>query len=461
MIAANESQARNIQKLILAAILVIYMVVAFLYARSVPKWNAPDEPSHFNYVKTITQTWTFPILKQGDYDFAYLEKAKAAKFPDSMPIDSIRYEFHHPPLYYMLASPFLLLSSGLPIDTQVLILRLLSALFGALTIVVTFLIAQHLFPEDKILPLAASAFVAFVPMHIFMNASINNDSLANFLLSALLLALITSQSRRIKEAPTTKFMDRDSLLLGVILGLCLLAKVTAYIGVVLVALVIVWQEILQNNWNLQSFRRLSIFRNAAWRLAKIYVIALVLGGWWFVRNAIVYGNLDIFGLKRHDLVVVGQPLTGKFGLAAARNFFFLSFKSFWGVFGWMGIFMDERIYVILGLISAVATLGFLLYIVRAWLRPSELSTHQKFSLFLLFAALALIFAGWFQYNLTYIQAQGRYLFPTISAIAIFFSLGLREIISKRHAATVFSLLVLGLLALDILSLYRFIIPQLR
>jgi hypothetical protein len=52
---------------------------------------------------------------------------------------------------------------------------------------------------------------------------------------------------------------------------------------------------------------------------------------------------------------------------------------------------------------------------------------------LLALTFLLILAGLLQYNLTFIQAQGRYLFPAIVPIAIFFVLGLRELASPDTA----------------------------
>ncbi len=35
------------------------------------------------------------------------------------------------------------------------------------------------------------------------------------------------------------------------------------------------------------------------------------------------------------------------GFPTAKRAFSFTFKSFWGVFGWMGVFLDERIYTAL------------------------------------------------------------------------------------------------------------------
>ncbi len=454
----------NAPRIVLSLIVVAYLGLALLYARSVPKWNAPDEPGHFNYVKTIAQTGTLPILQQGDYDQDFLAKATAARFPDSMPVDGIRYESHQPPLYYLLATPLLWLGSRLDISTQVLILRLLSVIFGALTVLVTFGTARRLFPNDAIVPLAASAFVAFLPMHLFMDAAIDNDSLANLLLSTLLFCLVTSLQNRPASAASklelAYTLDRQALLWGVLVGLGILTKDTASVGAILVVAVVLWQEFGTSGWELVSAVSGASIRRAIWRLVQAGGVALVVSGWWFVRNAAVYGNLDIFARARHDQVVVGQPLTGTFDVTAARHFLLVSFKSFWGIFGWMGTVMDERVYLVLALLTGCAILGLLLYLGHISLRPSELSPNQRASLVVLALAFGLVLAGVLQYNFTYVQPQGRYFFAAIAPIAIFFTLGLRELISARYAAICFALLSIGLFALDVVALNRFILPDL-
>jgi hypothetical protein len=195
-------------------------------------------------------------------------------------------------------------------------------------------------------------------------------------------------------------------------------------------------------------------------LLLVFALALVISGWWFIRNLWVYGDTDLFGLRRHDLVVAAQPRTGEFDLAAAKNFAFVSFKSFWAQFGWMGVPADERTYAVLGLVSAVAGLGLILFLLRALADRQLLSWHQRASLTLLGATLILVLLEMFLYNLRYLQPQGRYLFPAIFPIGVFFTLGVRELARERYAQLVFSLLFAGLFLLNLLFLTR-LIPQLR
>lgn len=497
-------------KAILTAIIAIYLVLAVAYASTIPKWNAPDEPSHYNYVKNIAEHGQLPILKQGDYDFGYLEKLKAARFPDGMSIDSIRYESHQPPLYYLLATPIFWATTALPVNSQVIALRLLSALFGALTILVGYRALRLAFGNDSLVPVASAAFIASVPMYIHLTAAINNDSLANLLLSVVLLGGVsvlvqdnpsgaavkdTVKSDSTKEhlfervaapAPHSfwkrigsradqtlrNIFAREYVLWGVLLGLNLLTKTTASTAVVLVAFIVAVQEYrLRPRSGRTAFTRAA--GRAASRLARIYAVALAISGWWFIRNVWVYGNLDVFGLKRHDLVVVGQPLTGPFTLSTAKHFFTVSFQSFWAQFGWMGILVDQRIYTFLWTLCALAGFGFVLYVIRVILSTSilgdEPSTearlrhgqdlpNEPWVLGLLALCLVLLAGGVIQYNLTYIQAQGRYFFPAIVPIAAFFVLGIREIVSPRHVRLVFVLLFSGMFLFDLVALSRYILP---
>jgi hypothetical protein len=162
-------------------------------------------------------------------------------------------------------------------------------------------------------------------------------------------------------------------------------------------------------------------------LLAIFSLALLLSLWWFARDAAVYGLFDLTGRLRHDAVVVGQPRT-VLGLEAARHFVVVTFKSFWAQFGWMGILVDQRIYLLLAVLTGMAALGLVLWIAQ---RLPKLPAEQKWALGLLALTFLLILAGLLQYNLTFIQAQGRYLFPAIVPIAIFFVLGLRELARRR------------------------------
>jgi hypothetical protein len=401
------------------------------YVALTPLWQAPDEPAHFNYVRYLAEHAAFPVLQMGDYPHDYLEQIKAAKFPPSMSVDSIRYEFHQPPLYYAIAALVYKAASGLPLAQQVFALRLLSLLFGAMLLVVAYAIVSEIFPSDTVLALGATAFVATVPMHVAMTAAINNDALAELLLAALLLVPVL----RIKGTLSPR---NFALWGGLLLGLGLLTKTTVYPAALI---------LLAAEWGRWRLERTNI-RSALLPLAALFALSFLLSFWWFIRNALTYDGLDFFGWARHDAIVIGQPQTrewlaqlGVFGLLKA--FLVTTFHSFWAQFGWMGVLIDSRLYFVLAVLCAVAAAG-LVFLAMRLRRERFLSAEQLWSLGLLLLALALTAASYLWYNLKFVQHQGRYLFPAIVPIGVFFTMGLREAIRPEQRRLVAALFVAAL-----------------
>jgi hypothetical protein len=452
----NEGRRVWLGRLILSGIILAYVALAVGYALGTPPWNNPDEPAHYNYLRHIATTGQLPILQMGDYNFAELEQLKAARFPASLSIAGVRYEYHQPPLYYLLGAAIYKVTASLPLPTQVLILRLFSVALGVLVLLVAYATAQEAFSGDRMLALSTVAFVAFVPMHTAMTAAINNDTLAELLLALLLWLSL----RRLRDADPPR---RYVLLAGLLLGLGLLTKVTVYVGAVVLLAAEVGRIVLGAKTGNQAIRKsgnqeiphslIPRFPDSLITIVSIFSVALLLSLWWFVRNAVVYGHLDLTGRLRHDAVVVGQPRT-VLGLEAVRHFVVVTFQSFWAQFGWMGILVDQRIYLLLAVLTGLAALGLALWIAQ---RLPRLPARQKWAWGLLALTFLLILAGLLQYNLTFIQAQGRYLFPAIVPIAICFALGLRELASRRWLLP--ATLGVGLAAVYVVKRQHALLPE--
>ena len=52
----------------LLLILLVYLVIAGLFATRIPAWQVPDEPAHYNYVRQLAQTGQFPVLEPSDWN---------------------------------------------------------------------------------------------------------------------------------------------------------------------------------------------------------------------------------------------------------------------------------------------------------------------------------------------------------------------------------------------------------
>jgi 4-amino-4-deoxy-L-arabinose transferase-like glycosyltransferase len=459
----------------LTLIIAAYLVTGILYAVKTPPWQAPDEPAHYNYIKYLAENCRFPVLQMGDYPHNYLEEIKARQFPPEMSIEPLRYEFHQPPLYYILATAVYKLFAG-----RLLPLRLLSVLLGCCLLWVAYHIVKEIFPGNEALALGATAFVAFVPMHVAMTAAVNNDTLAELILAVILWMLVKyirqggkldfgqtqgrwSETRFLESSiPKTRAIastfdtpgsavDRKnpvSLLirLGVLTGLGLLTKITTLVAIPLALVAIV----AKRTW-LEQSRKSGLVRRYLLPAACYLLPALLLALPWFVRNAVVYGGLDIWGLGIHDAIVERQPRTAEWlaqlgATGLAREFILTTFESFWAKFGWMAVLVDERIYIVLALLCAVVGLGLVLFVVRN-LRQRTLTSSQRMALGLLALSALFTLLSYLWYNLTFVQHQGRYLFPALIPLGLAFALGLREILTRDNARAVALLFLVGILIL--------------
>jgi 4-amino-4-deoxy-L-arabinose transferase-like glycosyltransferase len=395
--------------LALAAIMVVYLGLALGYAVATPRWNNPDEPAHFNYLAQLATSGRLPVLQPGDWDSAQLsQRLQSGRFTTGEPIDSFRYEGHQPPLYYALMAPVYRLTAGRS-GFQVVALRCGSIVLGLVLLGLVYATTRTLAPDRPELPPLAAGTVAFIPMHTAMTAAINNDTLAEVLASASILVSVLGLRRG--------FTTRLVVLLGVLGGLVLLTKVTIYLFFPLALVAIALEASRQAGPAAQS--------RATRQIALAVAIAGLISGWWFVRDVAVYGWPDLFGLIRHDRVVVGQPRPAPLDwtLEPLRYFLYNTFRSFWAQFGWSAVVVDpvqQRPYWLYLLLVGLASGG----LVRFWRRELPgWPLGAASGLFLILAALVLVAAEVAVYNLSFIQAQGRYLFPAILPIGLLLGLG--------------------------------------
>jgi hypothetical protein len=431
----------RVARWLLPAIVVLYLILGILYAVYTPDWQAPDEPAHYIYIEYLAEQQRFPVLKAGDYPADYLEEIKAARFPPEMSIAPIRYEFHQPPLYYLLATPIYQLFERVAAGSSLLPLRLLSVLLGALFLFVVHWTAQALAPDRPWLALAATAFVAFLPMHIAMSAAVNNDTLAELMLATILLLAVRYLKLETAE-PGGRADTRLLVLLGVTTGLALVTKSSIYIALPLVLLAIAVKV-----WWLEDGSFWQGVKAAAVYLLPAVALALP----WWLRNLAIYGGTDFLGLTRHNAVVAGQLTTAEFvagnGLRQLLlDFFLTSFRSFWGQFGWMGVLLDQRIYQALGIVSALAVVGFALWAVRTWHARAQADSEgagrrQWAAGSLLLASGGLTLASYAWYNTQFLQHQGRYLFTALVPISLAVALGWREALRRERALLLAALLL--------------------
>jgi hypothetical protein len=215
-------------------------------------------------------------------------------------------------------------------------------------------------------------------------------------------------------------------MLGVTLGLGQLTKATVYYT----ALPIVIVTLLVHH------RRYALRPT---HYVLVLVPALTLGALLWIRNLSVYGGFDILGLARHNAIVVGQPTTAEwiaqYGLAdTVWRGLTTTFHSFWGQFGWMAVPMPDNVYLILGVLSSAGVVGWVWWLIeRCRKQVARCSGPHGVLLALL---VVLTFGGLLYYNFTFVQHQGRYLFPALIPLGLLFTLGLDQWLSKIKAVAI-------------------------
>lgn len=402
---------------ILAFILVAYGVIAAAYAVSIPFGEAPDESAHLPYVAYLADAHRLPVFQPGHGS----------------------YEFHQAPLYYIAAVPSFVIGRAISPGHEYLAVRFLGIILGLCVICFTYLLARDLCPERPRLATAAAGFVAFLPMHVALSASVTNDVAAEVPFAVALWQMAVA----LRDGWTW----RRTLVVGVICGVAVLVKSSG-----LALLPVAWLAVLLSP-------RDAGVRRLAPRVLALTATALAICGWWLVRNQVLYGDalawrafLQAFAENPHPSDLIGPNLSVLNYLLWVIGW---TFASFWGVFGSMKIFMPTwGVYAPLTAVTAAATAGLWLE-----LRDAQVwDPWRKRAAWVLGAIAFVVLASFVRFNLTFFQAQGRYLFLALPVIALAFTAGWARLFPRPLRDTGSFLLWLALLVLTGCALPVWIVP---
>ena len=434
-LAATGEQSRWLL-LFLAAIVSFRLVTGVLYSLVTPPWQSPDEPRHFEHVRLLlergrplTVADTDPHLQRQilqsmvDSDFwSWFFGPRPKQTPGSFrEIWPSHYTMlHRPSLYYWLGLPFLGLVSGRSLVAQLEALRLFSVLLGVGTVLVAFLTARVLFPQDAFMALGTASFVALVPMYAWLSGMLNNDNLATLAVSLLVLCV----------ALMVRFGIKWQLGLATlaVAGLAVVTKRTSVAEVAVLPVV----PIIHYWGRRERHARLAV-RLAAASLA----VAAAVGGIVAFRPNLLPWLAKPLGsalLNSPDyaLRLLDHPYLSWEFLQLLWRYAEVSVWSFWALFGWMNLSVDSIWYDALKVVHLGSAAGLLLLLVRSWLGRGSLHSFQAKALLLYVVSFGLLSvlavaeaAYYFAPNHT---PQGRYFFTLIVPIGLFFTLGWRELL---------------------------------
>jgi hypothetical protein len=323
----------------------------------------------------------------------------------------------HGPIYYAALGPAYLLASNSPFS-QLTMMRLTSALIGALTVLCTFLLARELAPGHPWLAVLAALLVAFQPMYGFMSGSVNNDVGVNAAAAALLLLLI----RMLRRGLTVQ----RGLLIGAVLLILPIIKGTGYAlfpvaGVAFAATA--WRHHRRealSGWaalvaGAVVGRGLAVLLNGAFRQPAAKVSAT--GSASAAANSVLEHPFGYLGyvwqvfLPRLSFMAPHWETTNYPG-------FVIFVERGWGAFGWYDVFFSHWVYsVIFVCMLAMLPIG-LIAARRERLAVRRNLAEVGILLLTPIAVIAGVEAAFYTVGTRPVIPEfGRYVFPAIAALA--------------------------------------------
>jgi hypothetical protein len=229
------------------ALLLLGMALRLGALINVNAWWGYDSDGHYQYVQWFATHWTPP------------------------PVDRF-FQAFHPPLYYALGG--LILRAGGHIDA----LRFFSVLLGCARLALVWLGLELYLPDRRMARLLALALSAVLPVALFMDVTIGGEGLQNFLsVIVLILAPLTLRAHGRRRWSLAAW-------LGLVLGLCLLTKISGTALFVAIGLAVLAELFMSRDVGVADrFARAAPF-------ALSLGVALAVSGPLLVRNIRVVGK---------------------------------------------------------------------------------------------------------------------------------------------------------------------------
>lgn len=301
--------------------------------------------------------------------------------------------------------------------------RFISVLCGTGMAVMVIKIGHELFAK-KTWRWCFIVSVTMLPQVVYLGCYLNTDSLALFSISVIIYAWI----RGIKS----RWNWKSVLILGVGIGICALSYYNAY-GYLLTSVILYivsWFVREERKVNWKDFWKKGII---------IAVVAIVIAGWWFVRNAVIYDG-DFLGMQAESEYAEEYAMDGmkpsqlansnNLGeslseMLIGRKWIKTTLMSFSGILGTFEVIALNRIYWLYIFTIAFALIMCLLRYGSSSFRKSRVKDKKRILLevtFLINMMIPIMLSLYYSYYSDF-QPQGRYIMPMLIPLMYFVTTG--------------------------------------
>lgn len=240
-------------------VLCAWIVMAINNMIKLPLYVGMDYPEQLKYIKYIVDNGSIPLATEG-------------------------WQMFQPPLYYLLSALlYKTLIFFLSIDYVGILLRIIPLTCGALQIEMCWQALKYAFPDRDDLKTLGILIGGLLPMNIYISQVIGNEPLVGCLSSITVIIII----RYLKVFP--RYLNQSFGIIGLILGLAMLTKLTVFPLIPPVLLAVAFISIEERKYQKKAY--LFALKN----ISIILGFAFIVSGWYFIRNWI---NFDTFIINK-------------------------------------------------------------------------------------------------------------------------------------------------------------------
>lgn len=288
--------------------------------------------------------------------------------------------------------------------------RLPSVLFSVGTIAFSMLISKKLFKSRLIWVMPI--MIAFLPQFAFISTYVNNDAMAIFSVSWIIYGMLYGKEK--------KWNFKSCILLGSGIGVCLMSYYNAY-GIIIVAVLYCIISVLRDKEINNKWRFIIL------RVIWVAVPVLIIAGWWFARNYVLYR--DVLGLNASSYYAEknaleaykpsnrGTPANQKLSLKYMlldMKWIETSWRSFIGNFGSMSMPLKEIHYFLMSFVFEIG-IGVKLILRRKkeLNDPGKVDDRGLFDILMVLMCIITICISIYYSYFNDFQPQGRYCLPML------------------------------------------------